>query len=364
MRTRLPTLGISFSLVLLAGCATAPPPRAPGAASLLAHRVQIGSARYLPAAAVVRHLKGQEYWDTEAQVWHAALGKHEVRAAAGMPVVLADGAAYALRSAPVIREGQLYLPEQLWTDLLAHWQIPAYPPTPPVRRAMRTIVVDAGHGGHDPGAQGRSGLKEKHVTLDIARRLRDLLVQEGFRVVMTRYDDRFIPLYGRAAIANREGADLFVSIHANASRHRSVSGFEAYYLSEATDDHARAMEAAENASLPGEMDNGVTRETQAILWDLLYTENRAESSDLAMHICRGMAGAGISSKNRGVKSARFAVLKGTRMPAVLVEVGFISHASEEARLRESAHRQRVAEGIRRGILGFRDELERHVARAR
>ena len=144
---------------------------------------------------------------------------------------------------------------------------------------------------------------------------------------------------------------------------RSVSGFEAYYLSEATDDHPRAMEAAENAALPGEMDNGVSRETELILWDLLYTENRAESSDLAGHICRGMAGSGIS-KNRGVKSARFAVLKGSRMPAVLVEVGFLTHPAEESRLRSAEHRQRIAEGIRRGVRSFREELERQYADSR
>jgi N-acetylmuramoyl-L-alanine amidase len=359
MRTRLPTFGFILSLLLLAGCATAPPTRFPGRDFLASHRVQIGSAGYLPAGAVARELKGQEHWDMEAQVWHLALGEHELRAAAQMPVVLADGAAFALRAPPLIREGRLYLPEQLWTDMLAHWRMPVYPGAPPAARALRTIAIDAGHGGHDPGAQGRSGLKEKNVTLDISRRLRDLLVQDGFRVVMTRYDDRFIPLYGRTAIANREGVDLFISVHANASRRRAVSGFEAYYLSEATDDHARAIEAAENASLPQEMDDGVTRETEAILWDLLYTENRAESSDLAVHICRGMAGNGLLSKNRGVKSARFAVLKGTRMPAVLVEVGFISHSSEESRLRDASHRQRVAEGIRRGVLSFRDEVERH-----
>lgn len=358
MRARFPVFRFILSLLLLAGCATVPPSRAPHASFLAAHRVQIGSAGYFPAGAAAKELQGQEQWDTEAQVWRFAVGQHELRAAARMPVVLADGAAFSLRSPPLIREGLLYLPEQLWTDMLAHWRPPAYRAAPPAGRALRMIAIDAGHGGHDPGAEGRSGLKEKNVTLDIARRLRDLLTQDGFQVVMTRYDDRFVPLYGRTAIANREGVDLFVSVHANASRRRSVSGFEAYYLSEATDDHARAIEAAENASLPQEVDSGVTRETEAILWDLLYTENRAESSDLAVHICRGLAGSGLLSSNRGVKSARFAVLKGSRMPAVLVEVGFISHPSEEARLREASYRQRVAEGIRRGIASFRDEMER------
>jgi N-acetylmuramoyl-L-alanine amidase len=233
-----------------------------------------------------------------------------------------------------------------------------------VLRPPRTIVLDAGHGGHDPGAVGPTGLREKTVTLEVAKSLRDLLVRDGFRVIMTRYDDRFVSLGGRSAVANREEADLFVSVHANASRRRSISGFEAYYLSEATDDQARALEAAENTALPEEVGRPISSDTEAIIWDLLYTEHRAESLELASDICRGMSGAGIVSRNRGVKSARFAVLKGARMPAVLVEVGFVSHRDEEVRLRRPDYRTRLAEGIRQGILRFRDRLEREYARAR
>ena len=178
---------------------------------------------------------------------------------------------------------------------------------------------------------------------------------------MTRYKDRFISLGGRSRVANKQGGDLFISVHANASRSRSVSGFEAYYLSEATDDHARAIAAAENASLPDEVGEAVPTHTEAIIWDLLYTEHRAESTELAREICRGLADRRLSSRNRGVKSARFAVLKGARMPAVLVEVGFVSHPGEESRLGSASYRQRLAEGIRNGILGFRDRLEKQYA---
>ena len=222
------------------------------------------------------------------------------------------------------------------------------------------VSLDAGHGGHDPGAIGRAGLREKSVTLDITRRLRDLLEQEGFRVVMTRDQDRFISLSQRSEVANRQKADLFVSIHANASRRRSISGFEVYYLSEATDDHARAIEAAENALLPSEVGESTPKGTQAIVWDLLYTEYRAESTELAAQVCRGLTKSQIPSQNRGVKSARFAVLKGARMPAILIEVGFVSHLAEEARLRTATYRQRVAEGIRNGILAFQEDYEERL----
>ncbi len=348
----------------LAGCATAPSRPGAPAGSLIAQRVFVGSRPYLPSAALARELRAQEHWDTDAQVLFLTAAGHELRAAAGMRVVLLDGSPYLLPAAPVMERGRLLLPQQLWTDRLARWSVPERIPSPPVFRPLRTIVLDAGHGGHDPGAVGPTGLREKAVTLEVAKSLRDLLVRDGFRVIMTRYDDRFISLGGRSAVANREEADLFVSVHANASRRRSISGFEAYYLSEATDDQARALEAAENAALPEEIGRPISSDTEAIIWDLLYTEHRAESLELASDICRGMSGAGIVSRNRGVKSARFAVLKGVRMPAVLVEIGFVSHRDEEVRLRRADHRRRLAEGIRQGILRFRDRLEREYARAR
>lgn len=359
----------SVSLVLLAlpffsGCATVP--RASDSslsASLLAHRVYFQGSPYLDSSSVARELGGREQWDPQTQVWRLTAGSHDLRLAPQMPVALMDGVPQSLGAPPLMEQDRLLVPEKLWTEHLFRWKAAAPPPLPVVGSRLRVITVDAGHGGRDPGASGRLGLKEKTVTLDVARRLADLLRRDGFQVILTRSDDRFIPLYGRAAIANRAGADLFISVHANASRSRSASGFEAYYLSEATDDNARALEAAENAVLPEEVGNGraVSSNSEAILWDLLYTEHRAESSELASQICRGMAASSLASKSRGIKSARFAVLKGARMPAVLVEIGFISHPAEESRLRAPDHRQRIAEGIRRGVLAFRNDMERRVA---
>ena len=114
------------------------------------------------------------------------------------------------------------------------------------------------------------------------------------------------------------------------------------------------------------MGNGhaVSSNSEAILWDLLYTEHRVESSELASQICGGLSGSCVVSKSRGIKSARFAVLKGARMPAVLVEIGFLTHPGEESRLRAPDYRQQIAEGIRRGVLVFRNDMERRVARNR
>ncbi len=326
----------------------------------MANRIEIGNSAYLPSSALEKELKGEGRWDLESQVWTLTTGAHELKAVPQMSVVLIDGAPFECPTPPVLREGELFLPEGLWNQGVARWTLPAPPGriAPPALR-LGTIILDAGHGGRDPGAIGRNGLREKSVTLDVALRLRDLLEQDGFRVVMTRDEDRFVSLPRRSAIANTEGGDLFVSIHANASRRRSISGYEVYYLSEATDDHARALEAAENVSLPTEVGESVPSEAEAIVWDLLYTEQRAESLELASSICQGLRRE-LPSQNRGVKSARFAVLKGTRMPSILIEVGFITHPAEEARFHAAAYRQRLAEGIRNGIRNFKAEHERQT----
>ncbi len=343
--------------VFLAGCATTPVK--PGMSSFLAaHRLVLGSQPYLPCAALIQAGRGSQSWDPESQVWTLEIGSHQLKASPGIPVALVDGTPQVLPAAPVMRDGELFLPEAVWNRWVNPWIVaPAVPIPSAAPTRLRKIVVDAGHGGHDPGAIGRGGLREKTVTLDVARRLRELLERDGFQVIMTRDSDRFIPLSRRSTLANQAQAHLFVSIHANASRRRSITGFEVYILSEATDDHARALEAAENFSLPGDLEGGASDETEAIVWDLLYTEHRAESVDLASAICRGLKGSRLPVQNRGVKSARFAVLKGSRMPAVLVEVGFLSSPAEEVRLRSSEYRQQLAEGIRGGILAFRNEYD-------
>lgn len=227
------------------------------------------------------------------------------------------------------------------------------------RFQVTRIVLDAGHGGKDPGAISRSGTKEKNIILDVARRVKTELEREGIDVVMTRNSDIFVPLEMRASIANRSNADFFVSIHANASRSRWVKGFEVYTLSEATDDNARALAASENSALDyedGSLDRH-SKDVDAIVWDLELTEDREISIELAGFICQEVSRL-IGTNACSVKSARFYVLKGAKMPSVLVELSYLSNKSDERNLKNSDYRQKMAEGIASGILHYKDEYER------
>jgi N-acetylmuramoyl-L-alanine amidase len=224
---------------------------------------------------------------------------------------------------------------------------------------IKKVVIDPGHGGKDPGAIGRTGLKEKDVVLDVSKRIKKELEKKGIEVIMTRDSDRFISLSKRAKIANEKNADLFVSIHANANRARWLRGFEVYTLSEATDDNARALAASENSVLEYE-EGSIAKHTKnldAIIWDLQFTEERRESIELAGFICRG-ASKKTRLKNRDIKSARFYVLKGAEMPAVLVELSYLSNKKDERNLKKSSYKQKLAKGIAEGMMDYKEEYER------
>jgi len=230
----------------------------------------------------------------------------------------------------------------------------------PGKYSIKAIVIDAGHGGKDPGAIGRRlGIRERDLTLAIAKKLKRLLEDNGIRVIMTRDSDEFISLPERVRMANSSGADLFVSIHINASRSRSMNGFECYYLSEATNDNARALEAFENAAL--KTDEGTVVEhsnsLDKTLWDMKLTENRRESAQLAGDICNSVDNS-LVTRNRGVKTARFYVIKFTRIPSVLVEVGYLSNKFEELKLKDDSYADRMADVIAKGILTYKSKYER------
>lgn len=225
---------------------------------------------------------------------------------------------------------------------------------------IRSIILDPGHGGKDPGAIGvRLHLKERNLTLAIAKKLRDELSSQGINVIMTRDTDTFIPLPRRTELANKAGADLFISVHINAARTRMLNGFECYYLSEATDDNARALEALENSSLQLGDTAAATHSSgvDKALWDLTLTENRRESATLASYICRSVE-ANMEIRNRGIRTAKFFVLKGTRMPAVLLEMGYISNIAEERKMSDGAYWDRMVDAIAKGIIRYKDEYER------
>lgn len=219
------------------------------------------------------------------------------------------------------------------------------------------VVVDAGHGGHDSGAVGLHG-EEKEIALDVARRVARELEALGFEAVLTRDDDVFVPLERRALAASAPSADLFVSIHANASTSRSLRGFEVYSLSEEADDDSIAMRRAEtSAPFFRTADADPSTGLKAVLWDLRHAENRRESIRLARHVADAAGGSALAATRR-LRSAQFYVLKWAECPAVLVETGYVSNADDARLLRSPLYRRRMARAIALGLAAYRDEFER------
>ena len=238
-------------------------------------------------------------------------------------------------------------------------EIAKKPETPVVRRR---VVIDPGHGGHDPGAVGPSGLYEKNVVLDIALKLKKILLADPFNeVFLTRETDRFISLEERTAMANRKNADFFVSIHANANPVRRVKGIETYLLNWTNDDEAMRVAARENKiSLKKMREMHRQMDTLGmILNDLSRDSKRNDSIKLANYIQQSMVTtlnneSSYKSIDLGVKQALFYVLFGARMPSVLVEVSFISNPQEEQLLSDESYRMQIAKAIAKGLNTYTD----------
>ncbi|MBN2371454.1 MAG: N-acetylmuramoyl-L-alanine amidase, partial [Vicinamibacteria bacterium] len=221
---------------------------------------------------------------------------------------------------------------------------------------VRRIVIDPGHGGHDPGTVGRSGLQEKDLVLDVSLRVARLVRERlGVDVVMTRSTDVFVPLEERTAIANAREADLFLSIHANSSRSRQARGIETYYLNFAVDAHAEEVAARENAISPA-----TVKDLSALVKAITQNSKIQESRDFASSVQRGMIqqlrSENLRIPDRGVRRAPFYVLLGARMPSILVEIAFVSNDVEERLLKTSRYRNEIALGILEGVATYIEAL--------
>lgn len=222
---------------------------------------------------------------------------------------------------------------------------------------VRRIVIDAGHGGKDPGAIGPDGLEEKTVVLKVAKKVAQILRKRlGCQVILTRSRDVFLPLEERTAIANADKADLFVSIHANSSPNPHARGVETFFLNFALDKDAMRVAARENATSTKRISD-----LQSILKDLMRNSKIMESKRLAQYVQTGIIDTlkkryrGI--ENLGVKQAPFFVLIGARMPAILTEISFISNRVEERRLESNRYLDLVAQGIANGIISYAEATE-------
>lgn len=232
------------------------------------------------------------------------------------------------------------------------------------RWRLDTVVLDAGHGGKDPGSQGKYGTKEKDVVLDITKRVGRLLEKNaGIKVVYTRDEDVFVPIIDRTKMANDTNGKLFVSVHANANKNRKIQGFETYLLRPGKSEDAIEVASRENAVIKleektGQYDN-LTGEN-LIMATMAQSIFMKESEDLAA-IIQMELDKRLNTPNRGVKQAGFYVLIGASMPNVLVEVGFISNPAEEKKLKQAVHKQRIAESIYEGIKHFKYSREKLLA---
>ena len=214
---------------------------------------------------------------------------------------------------------------------------------------IRKIVIDAGHGGKDPGAIGR-GTKEKTLTLLYVKMVSKRLRAMGFKVIMTRKNDRYIPLEGRTAIANKMGADLFISIHINASRRRSASGIETFHFSPRASKEDMALVAAENMTARAKVE-----QIDRIYQGLALGYKKMESNELAASVQSNILARLTPYRgtiNRGVKSAPFYVLMGANMPAILIECGFITNKKDRKRLLYGKYQRRIADGIAKGVAEY------------
>jgi N-acetylmuramoyl-L-alanine amidase len=221
------------------------------------------------------------------------------------------------------------------------------------RDRFDVVAIDAGHGGADRGAVGARGLAEKEVVLDVARRLKGQLEAIGLKVVLTRASDNFVPLEERSAVANDARADLFLSIHANASESSKPRGIEAFFLSlEASDEPSRELAERENVALDVTSPSRVARDPLlAVLGDMAATEYMHESDVFAKLIEKELGRVG-SAPSRGVKQAPFVVLMGVQMPSSLVEIGFLSNPKEEKTLRQADQREEIAKALSRAVAKF------------
>jgi len=248
--------------------------------------------------------------------------------------------------------------------LLAGLARPAFPRAPgdsgtrsrPDARKPRTVVIDPGHGGIEPGARGKLGTLEKDITLAIALKLKAMIEKNmAFQVVLTRDKDMDVPVENRAAIANNQKADVFISIHTNSSRQKSAEGSETFFLSTGAtpDEETRRLAYLENNSsrIEDHVDKTSEEDVKMILWDMAQTAYIRQSSRLAEMI-QAELNSLLGTRDRGIKQAPFKVLTGAACPAVLIEAAFISNPEEEKKLASDAFQTSVAEAIYRGLTKY------------
>ncbi|MBP7088489.1 MAG: N-acetylmuramoyl-L-alanine amidase [Candidatus Omnitrophica bacterium] len=321
-------------IILLTSCATVPERRA---------FPPVSTASYINIDDFCKK-HGFEYnFDTIDDLLRLYSKSSELKILLNSRVGTLNSSLFYLNSPVVYSKGIIYIPRQL-DDFILSGKSVAFRPT----FKIKTIIIDPGHGGKDPGAISRDGLMEKTVNLAISRYLKQELEKYGFKVILTRSKDTFISLKGRVDIAKQNNADLFISIHANSNRSRQINGAEIYYLTPSRlDSHERAIRLAATESFQGRR---IPQEVKTILWDLLITKNYSTSVEFADTLYYTFNNLGF--KIASPKKAPFYVLRFAYVPSILVETGYLSNYYEAKTLRKSYYQKQIAHAITLGVISL------------
>jgi len=311
----------------LAGCAAVPRNNIPS---------KVNRNDYIDLAAFCREYNFEYSFDTVDDIIRLYSSDKDIRLLLNSSVAASNGTIFYLKNPPLYRKGKIYLPRQL-DELVSGGELISFKPG----FVIKTVVIDPGHGGKDPGAISQRGLQEKKVNLIVSRLLKSELERKGFKVFLTRSRDTYLTLQQRVEIAKRYDADLFISVHANSNRSRKVKGAEIYYLTPTRlNSCERALKLAKRGSFCGQK---LPSEVKTILWDMLITKNYSHSVEMAnvLHFTFTNLGFNVKSPRR----APFYVLRHAYVPSVLVEMGYLSNRNEERALRKKHYQKQIAQAV-------------------
>ncbi len=336
---------VMLMMVVLSGCATR-------------SSVPATSTTGIPLQEICARYRVNWQWDGVSQVVLLEYKGNKSKGLVGSSTVLI-GQKQIVLSAPLRREKSIiYVPEDFEAKVLAPFGVPiAGLPGVVSSSKIRTVIIDAGHGGKDRGTSASFGMTEKEIVLDIVKRLKMLLDEAGIKVIMTRDTDEFITLPQRTVIASRSQADLFVSVHVNSNPDRNVSGLLVYYLQALTKKELSETQRKDNVrTFVQSLDAKDSPVVRGIVSDMVNNIKTPQSQRLAKLIVKeARRESGVKVRGDGLRFCHFYVVRNTLIPAVLVETGFISNRAERNKLFTPVYRQKMADIMARAILSYANE---------
>jgi len=320
------------------------------------HRVVITPENSLQDICQKRNIEWQ--WDSISQVFTFNVRGKAVKVLAGSNLVIVGDQRIILSATAERKDNMIMVPPDFIDKVLASEPVQPVLGTGTVFSSLgkcREILIDAGHGGKDPGALGLFGMIEKNIVFDISKRLRGGLEKMGYKVTMTRDSDEFISLQRRTEIATNSKADLFISIHANSAPSRKTKGLEIYYSRGLERESDLSQRQANERTLLRRLSlNDHSAVTGRIVKDMMYSNKQIESVNIAQKIIARTSKM-VDAPNRGGRPSGFFVVKNTLIPAILFEVGYISNASEAKLLGTEEYRQKIADAIAESIVEYSNE---------